>query len=69
MSEYKNNVLFALCQAAPAESFEELANQIISSPARHYFLGIIFAVVGMLFIAGLFCGRVTKRVSVQTKNK
>ncbi|CAH1779434.1 unnamed protein product [Owenia fusiformis] len=56
-------------KVAPPETMGELMDQISSSPAKNYFLGIIFAIIGFLFIAGLFCGRVTKRVPAGQKNK
>ncbi|BFZ12791.1 hypothetical protein BsWGS_15830 [Bradybaena similaris] len=56
-------------QVAPAESFSEILNQMSSSPARNYFFAILFTVIGIIFIVGLTCGRVTKRVRAEIKNK
>jgi Golgi apparatus protein 1 len=61
-------ILFIL-QVAPPETVHELVAQITTSPAKNYFIGIIFAVIGTIFIGGLFCGRVTKRVRTEAKNK
>ncbi|CAG5117646.1 unnamed protein product, partial [Candidula unifasciata] len=56
-------------QVAPAESFSEIYDQMSSSPARNYFFAILFTVIGVIFIAGLTCGRVTKRIRAEVKNK
>ncbi|KAK6983293.1 glycogenin glucosyltransferase glg1 [Biomphalaria glabrata] len=56
-------------KVAPAESFGELYEQISQSPSRNYFFAILFTVVGIIFIVGLSCGRVTKRVRAELKNK
>ncbi|XP_064639932.1 Golgi apparatus protein 1-like isoform X2 [Lineus longissimus] len=56
-------------KVAPPETVQELVAQITTSPAKNYFIGIIFAVIGTIFIGGLFCGRVTKRVRAEMKNK
>lgn len=40
-----------------------------SSPAKYYFLGVIITLIGFIFIAGLTCGRVTKRHRAELKNK
>ncbi|XP_012945019.1 Golgi apparatus protein 1 [Aplysia californica] len=56
-------------QVAPPESFSEIYEEISASPARNYLLAILFSVVGIVFIMGLTCGRVTKRVRAELKNK
>ncbi|CAL1540387.1 unnamed protein product [Lymnaea stagnalis] len=56
-------------KVAPAESFQELYDQISTSPSRNYFFAILFSVVGVIFIVGLTCGRVTKRIRAELKNK
>lgn len=56
-------------KVAPPDTFADLYDSLIGSPARNYFLGIILAVIMCIFIGGLCCGRVTKRVSAATKNK
>uniref|UniRef100_T1J4W1 Golgi apparatus protein 1 n=1 Tax=Strigamia maritima TaxID=126957 RepID=T1J4W1_STRMM len=56
-------------QVVPVESMGELYAQVSISPARNYFLVVTFALIGMIFFGGLFCGRVTKRVRAETKNK
>lgn len=43
------------------EDFQDLYDQVVTSPAKRYFLVVFFTFVGMTFIAGLFCGRVTRR--------
>ncbi|GFO47337.1 Golgi apparatus protein 1 [Plakobranchus ocellatus] len=56
-------------EVAPLESFSEVFDQITISPARNYFLAVIFTAIGLIFIFGLTCGRVTKRVRAELKNK
>ncbi|KAK7475018.1 hypothetical protein BaRGS_00033765 [Batillaria attramentaria] len=56
-------------QVAPPESFGEIYESIVQSPAKNYFVAILFTVVGVIFIVGLTCGRVTKRVRAELKNK
>ena len=47
----------------------DLVLQIQQSPSRNYFLLVFLAVFGTLFFGGMFCGRTTKRVAAQVKNK
>ncbi|XP_023221124.1 Golgi apparatus protein 1-like [Centruroides sculpturatus] len=56
-------------QVAPAETIEELVRQVASSPARNYFAVVAMGLLGIIFVGGLFCGRVTKRVPFGVKNK
>ncbi|XP_041376284.1 Golgi apparatus protein 1-like [Gigantopelta aegis] len=56
-------------QVAPLENFSELYTQISQSPAKMYLLSIISVVICIIFIVGLGCGRVTKRVRKELKNK
>lgn len=39
----------------------DVYNQISSSPSKKYFLLIGISIVGLIFIFGLFCGRMTRR--------
>lgn len=50
------------------QNLEELYSQVVISPARRYFLVVIFTFVGFIFIFGLFCGRVSRR-TIASKNK
>ncbi len=56
-------------QVAPPDTVNDLVSSIASSPARNYFLALFCAVLGVIFIGGLFCGRVTKRVRAELKNR
>lgn len=49
-------------------SIEELYSSLNRSPARRYFMIVAFTLVGIIFIIGLFCGRVTRRTMIM-KNK
>jgi Golgi apparatus protein 1 len=50
------------------KTIEELYTQMSRSPARRYFMIVAFTAVGIVFIAGLFCGR-TMRRTLMMKNK
>lgn len=56
-------------QVAPVEGLSQLYDQISVSPSKSYILGVICAVIGIIFLVGITCGRVTKRVSKENKNK
>ncbi|WAR13033.1 GSLG1-like protein [Mya arenaria] len=56
-------------QIAPIETIEDLHGQIMQSPARNYIYGVLMTIIGVIFIVGITCGRVTKRVSAAQKNK
>uniref|UniRef100_A0A672PJ50 Golgi apparatus protein 1 n=1 Tax=Sinocyclocheilus grahami TaxID=75366 RepID=A0A672PJ50_SINGR len=49
-------------KVAPAEGFSDLAVQVMTSPSKNYILLIIALAVSLLFLVGLLCGRITKRV-------
>lgn len=57
-----------LFQIMEPKTFEELYTQMSHSPARRYFMIVVFTAVGIVFIAGLFCGR-TMRRTLMMKNK
>ena len=70
MSLIETKFNFYICpQIAPAESLSELVEEIRISPQRNYFFAVFFTAVGIIFIFGLTCGRVTKRVRAELKNK
>ncbi|XP_006824291.1 Golgi apparatus protein 1-like [Saccoglossus kowalevskii] len=56
-------------KVAPPETVADLMQQIQMSPSRNYYIIILLCVVGSLFIGGLFCGRATKRIKAELKNK
>ena len=51
------------------ESVNDMVYQISASPARNYLLGIICSIIGVIFLIGITCGRVTKRVTKENKMK
>ena len=64
------SILFVcIFQYAPAESLSELGQQVLSSPAKNYLLGVLMTIIGIIFIVGITCGRVTKRVTREQKTK
>uniref|UniRef100_A0A8C6VQR3 Golgi apparatus protein 1 n=1 Tax=Nothobranchius furzeri TaxID=105023 RepID=A0A8C6VQR3_NOTFU len=56
-------------KVAPAEGFLDLASQVMTSPSKNYILTVICAAVTLLFLMGLFCGRFTKRVTQELKDR
>ncbi|GAA6112126.1 Golgi apparatus protein 1b, partial [Tachysurus ichikawai] len=54
---------------APAEGFADLAFQVISSPSKNYILLVIALAVCVLFAVGLLCGRITKHVTRELKDR
>lgn len=50
-------------------SFQQMANNIVASPSRNYYVGVILVCIGIIFIGGLFCGRVTKRIRREIKDR
>jgi len=51
------------------ETLLGLAQQVNDSPSRHYLFMVIFAIITSLLLIGILCGRVTKRVARQVKNR
>ncbi|CAK1549697.1 unnamed protein product [Leptosia nina] len=43
------------------ENLGDVYNEISSSPSKKYFLLVGFSIIGLIFIFGLYCGRVTKK--------
>lgn len=64
MEMYKNAEIFA---PAP-ENLSELYSQVVTSPAKRYFLLMFMSCIGFIFMFGIFCGRVGRR-SMAIKNK
>lgn len=51
----------AAVSSVPVEDIGDVYNQISSSPAKKYFLILGISCVGLTFIFGLFCGRMSRR--------
>ncbi|CAB1331547.1 unnamed protein product, partial [Coregonus sp. 'balchen'] len=56
-------------KVAPAEGFSDLAMQVMTSPSKTYILAMIGLSVCVLFLFGLLCGRITKRVMQEHKDR
>lgn len=56
-------------QVAPAEGFSDLAMQVLTSPSKNYILSVISMGICVLFLVGLMCGRITKRVTRELKDR
>uniref|UniRef100_A0A8C1WIT0 Golgi apparatus protein 1 n=1 Tax=Cyprinus carpio TaxID=7962 RepID=A0A8C1WIT0_CYPCA len=52
-----------------AEGFSDLAVQVMTSPSKNYILFMIALAVSLLFLVGLLCGRITKRVTRELKDR
>ena len=51
------------------QNLGELAQLALASPQRNSMASILFGFVFLLFVAGLCCGRVTKRVRREIKDR
>uniref|UniRef100_A0A803SML0 Golgi apparatus protein 1 n=1 Tax=Anolis carolinensis TaxID=28377 RepID=A0A803SML0_ANOCA len=56
-------------KVAPAEGFSDLAMQVMTSPSKNYILSVISVGICVLFLIGLMCGRITKRVTRELKDR
>ena len=54
---------------APADGFSDLAMQVMTSPSKNYILSVISGSICILFLIGLMCGRITKRVTRELKDR
>lgn len=54
---------------APADGFSDLAMQVINSPSKNYIMSVIMVGVCVLFFGGLLCGRITKKVTRELKDR
>lgn len=59
----------SVLQVAPPETFHDIYTSVVTSPSKTYFISILLVAIGIIFIVGLSCGRVTKRVRAEMKNK
>ncbi|XP_037672384.1 Golgi apparatus protein 1 isoform X4 [Choloepus didactylus] len=55
-------------KVAPADGFSDLAMQVMTSPSKNYILSVISGSICILFLIGLMCGRITKRVTRELKD-
>uniref|UniRef100_A0A8C2RDD5 Golgi apparatus protein 1 n=1 Tax=Capra hircus TaxID=9925 RepID=A0A8C2RDD5_CAPHI len=56
-------------KVAPADGFSDLAMQVMTSPSKNYILSVISGSICILFLVGLMCGRITKRVTRELKDR
>lgn len=54
-------------QVLPSD-VQDLVGQVYRSPSRNYFMFMFLSIVGLIFMFGLFCGRITRRAII-LKNK
>ncbi|XP_076655241.1 Golgi apparatus protein 1 [Halictus rubicundus] len=50
-------------------SIQELYSTVNRSPARRYFMIVALTMIGLIFITGLFCGRVTRRTIIMKSKR
>lgn len=62
-----SSCLIQLVQQSPGD-LGELYSQVVTSPSKKYFLVVLMTFIGVIFIIGLFCGRITRR-TIALKNK
>lgn len=53
---------------AEPKNFQELIDHVSRSPSKKYIVVSLCSIIGVIFMLGLFCGRVTRR-AVMLKNK
>jgi len=56
-------------KAVPINGIQDLWIHVSNSPHKNYFLLIVFTFFSMIFIVGLCCGRVTKRLRRDLKDR
>lgn len=56
-------------KVASAEGFSDLAMQVLTSPSKNYIISMIALSVCFLFLIGLVCGRFSKRVTRELKDR
>nr|XP_022342252.1 Golgi apparatus protein 1-like [Crassostrea virginica] len=56
-------------QGKPVEGFHDVYQQIAASPSKNYLLFVICSIIGVFFLVGITCGRVSKRAAKQSKMK
>ncbi|KAE9535287.1 hypothetical protein AGLY_008020 [Aphis glycines] len=49
------------------ESLQQLYGQVAKSPSKKYLIVVLFTFMGLIFIVGLFCGRVSRRSAISKK--
>ncbi|XP_038076975.1 Golgi apparatus protein 1-like isoform X2 [Patiria miniata] len=68
LAERKETWSYAVKESPPG-SLSDLAAMVNASEARGYFLTVLLVIIGVLFFGGLCCGRATKRIRAELKNK
>jgi len=58
-----------LMKGKPLESIGQYVHIVSTSPAKNYILTIMLGIICVIFAVGLLCGRVTKRVRRELKNR
>ncbi|CAK1603409.1 unnamed protein product [Parnassius mnemosyne] len=53
--------MYRYVAAHHAENLGDIYNELSSSPSKKYFLLVAISIIGLIFIFGLYCGRMTKR--------
>lgn len=49
------------------ESLQQLYGQVAKSPSKKYLVVVLFTLMGLIFIVGLFCGRISRRSAISKK--
>lgn len=64
-----DNSWLCWCKGKPVESIGEYMAIVSTSPRKNYLASVMLAIICIIFIVGLMCGRVTKRVRRELKNR
>lgn len=58
-----------LLQLSPPETLSQVWSDVSSSNSRWYFFTVLLVVLSVILAIGVCCGRVTKRVAAEIKNR
>ncbi|OQV18201.1 Golgi apparatus protein 1 [Hypsibius exemplaris] len=56
-------------EISPPEDLQELAESVYESPSRNYFLAVLGGAVLGVLVVGICCGRASKRIRKELKNR
>lgn len=62
-------LIMSYVQETDMGSLKDVYDQLATSPARNYFVTVFTCVVLAIFVIGMCCGRITKRIRLEMKAK
>ena len=54
---------------SPPETLKQIWDDMSASQSRWYFFTVISVVLFVILVVGIFCGRASKRVAAEIKNR